>query len=1437
MASFLENAYSLVHLDNTADQPTVQELKLQLEKGNDETKVETMKRIITIMLNGDPMSQLLMHIIRFVMPSKSKPLKKLLYFYYEICPKHDANGKLKQEMILVCNGIRNDLQHPNEYIRGNTLRFLCKLREPELIEPLLSSARSCLEHRHAYVRKNAVWAVASIFQHSESLIPDAPELIQTFLESETDSTCKRNAFAALMSISHQKALEYLGTTFDSIPNTDELLQLAELEFIRKDAVQNTQNKGKYLRLIFDLLEASTSTVVYEAATSLTALTSNPVAVKAAAGKLIELCIKEADNNVKLIVLDRVDQLRSRNEGVLDDLTMEILRVLSSPDIDVRRKALGIALEMVSSKNVEEVVMLLKKELGKTVDEQYEKNSEYRQLLIQSIHHCAIKFSEIAASVVDLLMDFIADFNNNSAVDVISFVKEVVEKFPKLRASIVDRLVSTLSEVRAGKVYRGVLWVVGEYSLEEKDIREAWKRIRSSLGEIPILASEQRLLDEVPDETALKEQVNGHTKPSAPTGSRKVLADGTYATESALTSESAAAARLEAVKAAQKPPLRQLILDGDYYLATVLSSTLTKLVMRHSEVSQDVARTNALRAEAMLIMISIIRVGQSQFVKAPIDEDSIDRIMCCVRSLSEFSQRKELETTFLEDTRKAFRDMVQVEDKKRAAKEAVEKAKTAVQVDDAIPIRQFTKKSGLEGAEEMELDLAKATGGDSTVETVASKLSRVVQLTGFSDPVYAEAYVTVHQFDIVLDVLLVNQTLETLQNLSVEFATLGDLKVVERPTTHNLGPRDFLNVQATVKVSSTDTGVIFGNIVYDGASSTETHVVILNDIHADIMDYIQPAHCTETQFRTMWTEFEWENKVNINSKAKSLREFLKQLMESTNMACLTPEASLKGDCRFLSANLYARSVFGEDALANLSIEKEGEDGPITGFVVMASSDGATRPSFNADQPDSQSQLLQPESTLTVGQSVTLTLGNDALVIVDDRSTQKPDHGCCGLLSNSKTKETQSIALYNILHAEVSSAGLTITYADPVTKHDVTVGALQYTIADEDKAKAETFAARLLDLAYGNAKRYRRFKVLINPFGGKGIASRLYHQYAAPILAAAHCVVEVEETTHGGHATEIAEQIDIDAYDAIVCCSGDGLPYEVFNGLAKKPNAREALSKLAVAMIPGGSGNAMAWNLCGTGSVSVAALAIVKGVRTPIDLVSVTQGKTRTLSFLSQSFGIVAESDLGTDNIRWMGAHRFTYGFLVRLMQRTVWPCDLAIKVEIDDKKAIKEHYRKYAAGEPPRRPSEDTVAGSGGLPDLKYGTVLDELPQDWEVVPGESMGNFYAGNMAIMSADTNFFPASLPNDGLIDVVTIDGTISRLTSLKMMTEIPEGGFFDMPDVRIRKASAYRLTPREKEGYISVDGERIPFEPFQVEVHRGLGTVLSKSGHLYEAEGPRP
>lgn len=90
-------------------------------------------------------------------------------------------------------------------------------------------------------------------------MPDAPELIATFLETENDHTCKRNAFAALSSISHEKALAYLSSVFDGVPNADELLQLVELEFIRKDAIQNSQNKVTLLIIGNVVVEVLTRT--------------------------------------------------------------------------------------------------------------------------------------------------------------------------------------------------------------------------------------------------------------------------------------------------------------------------------------------------------------------------------------------------------------------------------------------------------------------------------------------------------------------------------------------------------------------------------------------------------------------------------------------------------------------------------------------------------------------------------------------------------------------------------------------------------------------------------------------------------------------------------------------------------------------------------------------------------------------------------------------------------------------------------------------------------------------------------------------------------------------------------------------------------------------------------------------------------------------------
>lgn len=44
--------------------------------------------------------------------------------------------------------------------------------------------------------------------------------------------------------------------------------------------------------------------------------------------------------------------------------------------------------------------------------------------------------------------------------------------------------------------------------------------------------------------------------------------------------------------------------------------------------------------------------------------------------------------------------------------------------------------------------------------------------------------------------------------------------------------------------------------------------------------------------------------------------------------------LEGGCGFLSANLYAKSVFGEEALVNVSIEKQTDE-KLSGYIRIRS----------------------------------------------------------------------------------------------------------------------------------------------------------------------------------------------------------------------------------------------------------------------------------------------------------------------------------------------------------------------------------------------------------------------------------------------------------------------------------------------------------------------
>ena len=874
-----------------AGEPRLEEdIMASLESPKVGDKINALKEAISLILQGEHLPRVLMSVIRFCITQEDHFLKKLLMIYWEIVPKYDGETKLLPEMILVCNALRNDLNHPNEFIRGCMLRFMCKLKEPEILEPLVASIKQNLEHRNCFVRRNAVLAVWHIFKaFGEQLLPDGAEVIEAFLISESDTSARRNAFLALADCDSDAAVRYLFEHIEEVGTFGDGFAMVVLDLARRRCRSDPSQRARFIGCVFALRETESSAVAYEAAWTLVTLSKAPSAIRSSAETYCKLLDTQSDNNVKLIVLDRLQALRKTNRKVLEESLMDITRALAVPNNDIRNKVLDIAMELVSSRSINQVVDVLKREIAKTQDPTMVGAVEYRQMLIKTIHQCAVRFPDVAQNVVHLLMDFV---QGDGAIDVIQFVRTVVERYPDIRRSVLEKLMDNFSEVKASRVSRVALWVLGEYCEEGDDIEAALECVRSNMGDLPLEAEKEV-------EEKAKEVAGG----DAEVVKSVLLSDGTYGTERTV------AAPKVVVSDADVPNLRKLLLGGDTFLGATLSVCMTKLALRAADLHGAASEKGKGLVLDVLQRLAAIAARATSAGDAP----DLQRITLCVRSLASPATAAATKSGFLGKGRAAFAGLLAAQEAIEAEQEGETEEAVAAQADDLISFRQL-RGTGVLASNAIDVDEGGVSSalGVADTEDFTDRLNHIHQLSGFADPVYAEAFVSVHDYDIVLEILVINRTSETLHNLQVELATMGDLKIVERPVPYTIGPMDQRTIRANIKVASTETGHIFGTIVYDENETKETPrvVVNLNDIHLDIMDYIQPATTTDAMFRAMWAEFEWENKVAVTTSITDVGQFMTHIVKSTNMKCMTPQSALGGDAQFLAANLYAKSIFGE-----------------------------------------------------------------------------------------------------------------------------------------------------------------------------------------------------------------------------------------------------------------------------------------------------------------------------------------------------------------------------------------------------------------------------------------------------------------------------------------------------------------------------------------------
>ncbi|KAG9279248.1 sphingosine kinase 1-like [Astyanax mexicanus] len=395
-----------------------------------------------------------------------------------------------------------------------------------------------------------------------------------------------------------------------------------------------------------------------------------------------------------------------------------------------------------------------------------------------------------------------------------------------------------------------------------------------------------------------------------------------------------------------------------------------------------------------------------------------------------------------------------------------------------------------------------------------------------------------------------------------------------------------------------------------------------------------------------------------------------------------------------------------------------------------------------------------------------------------------------------------------------------------------------------------AARHAALAHGGhysqVCRMRRLMVLVNPLSGKGQAMALYTGPIHRMLTEAAVPHTLITTDYQNHAWELVRNADLSQWSAIVILSGDGLLFEVINGLMEREDWEEAI-QTPLGILPGGSGNAVAASVhhyteagavFGEDLLLSCGFVLCKGLVCTMDLLSVRLSSgPRLFSFLSLAWGFVADVDIESEKYRPVGAVRFLVGALVRLASLRSYQGRLSFLLAADESSSVtattnpsslpgstfcssREQHSLQ------RDPATRTDPKEHGPVDDLMTPLGEPVPTDWTVVEERDFVLVLAMCHSHLAEDLMVAPDARPDDGHIHLFYVTAGVSRPALLRLFLAMEKGTHLtgESPHLVYRRVRALRLEPVTRPGVITVDGEQVEYGPVQAQVHRGCARIIS-------------
>jgi len=290
--------------------------------------------------------------------------------------------------------------------------------------------------------------------------------------------------------------------------------------------------------------------------------------------------------------------------------------------------------------------------------------------------------------------------------------------------------------------------------------------------------------------------------------------------------------------------------------------------------------------------------------------------------------------------------------------------------------------------------------------------------------------------------------------------------------------------------------------------------------------------------------------------------------------------------------------------------------------------------------------------------------------------------------------------------------------------------------------------------------RNVVVILNPVaGGQGKASAIWSKAKAVLDAfGPHIDVTLVRTTAAGHARRWAAQELTLEVDTVLCIGGDGTLFEIVNGIFSRPDALAIVSKVALAVVPAGSGNGLGTSLgIPPQEVEKAVAIAMRGRRKKLNIMKVSQGPTEIFCFLFMAYGLIADCDFESEAYRLLGPLRFHIAAAIRIL--------------------FKRRYRVKIRYTP--------VVEFENLDDLGTHCQSAQLVERELEVTG-----IIVSNCPWMTCDFQCAPKSAMGDGFLDVTFGLSTMTQSQMIQMLINSETGGYINFPSVRYFKTKQIRV-----------------------------------------------